>query len=78
MDVFGAKCVACHTLDGDGGTEGPDLTHAARKPGHDAAWLVRWISDPAAVDPNAEMPAFAGKLSDVQIHAIAAYLAQRK
>jgi ubiquinol-cytochrome c reductase cytochrome b subunit len=78
MDVFGTKCVACHTLDGDGGKEGPDLTHAARKPGHDAAWLVRWISDPAAVDPNAEMPAFAGKLSDVQIHAIAAYLAQRK
>jgi mono/diheme cytochrome c family protein len=39
---------------------------------------VRWISDPAAVDPNAEMPAFAGKLSDVQIHAIAEYLARRQ
>jgi mono/diheme cytochrome c family protein len=43
-----------------------------------AADRARRPSDPAAVDPNAEMPAFAGKLSDVQIHAIAAYLAQRK
>jgi ubiquinol-cytochrome c reductase cytochrome b subunit len=78
LDVFGSKCIACHLVDGDGGKAGPDLTHAAHKAGHDAAWFVRWISDPAAVDPNADMPAFAGKLSDVQMNAIAQYLARRQ
>jgi ubiquinol-cytochrome c reductase cytochrome b subunit len=74
--VFATRCVACHVLDGDGGTEGPDLTHAGKE--HDAAWLTRWITDPSAVDPIADMPAFRGKLTDAEMAAIANYLARRK
>ncbi len=63
---------------GDGGKEGPDLTHAAKKPGHDAAWFERWITDPSAVDPIADMPAFGGKLSAAEMTAISAWLATNK
>ncbi|MHB8533525.1 MAG: cytochrome b N-terminal domain-containing protein [Solirubrobacteraceae bacterium] len=78
LDVFGTKCIACHILNGDGGKKGPDLTHAAKKPGHDAAWFERWITDPSAVDPIADMPAFGGKLSDAEMNAVSAWLASKK
>jgi mono/diheme cytochrome c family protein len=74
--VFARFCVRCHTVDGDGGTDGPDLSHAGSK--HDAATLRRWIVDPELVDPNAEMPAFGERLSASQLEAIAGYLAGRK
>jgi ubiquinol-cytochrome c reductase cytochrome b subunit len=75
-DLFATRCIACHVIDGDGGKEGPDLTHAGKK--HDAAWFVRWITNPSAVNPDAEMPAFGGKITDEQMTAIAAYLAGRQ
>jgi ubiquinol-cytochrome c reductase cytochrome b subunit len=78
LDIFGTKCIACHTIDGDGAKEGPDLTHAAKKPDHDRAWFERWIADPGLVNPDADMPAFRGQLSDGELKAIAAYLAKRK
>jgi ubiquinol-cytochrome c reductase cytochrome b subunit len=74
--VFATKCVSCHMLDGDGGKEGPDLTHEGKQ--HDAAWLTRWIADPSAIDPIADMPAFHGKISDAELTAIANFLASRK
>ena len=69
-------CVSCHTIDGDGGREGPDLTHAAKSRDRTAAWFRRWITDPGLVNPDAEMPAFGGKLSDAELTAIAEYLAK--
>lgn len=77
-DVFGTRCITCHTMNGDGGREGPDLTHAAKKRDHDEAWFARWISDPSRVDPTADMPAFEGKLTEDQLRAIAAWLAAKK
>jgi mono/diheme cytochrome c family protein len=74
--IFARYCVGCHKIEGDGGTEGPDLTHAGEK--HDAATLRRWIVDPEQVDPDAEMPSFGDRLSAAQLDAIAAYLAARK
>jgi len=78
LDVFGTRCISCHTIDGDGGKEGPELTHAGRKPDRGAAWFERWITDPGMVNPDADMPAFRGKLSEPELKAIAAYLARRK
>lgn len=75
-DLFATRCIACHVIDGDGGKEGPDLTHAGKK--HDAPWFVRWITNPSAVNPDAEMPAFGGKISDEEMTAMAGYLAGRK
>jgi len=63
-------------IDADGGTEGPDLTHAGKK--HDAAWLAKWIADPSTVDPDSDMPAFGGKLTNAEMQAISRYLAGRR
>jgi ubiquinol-cytochrome c reductase cytochrome b subunit len=74
--VFATRCAACHVIEGDGGKEGPDLTHEGKK--QNAQWLARWISDPPSVDPDADMPSFKGKLSDAELTAISQYLAARK
>jgi mono/diheme cytochrome c family protein len=76
MDVFATRCITCHIVDGDGGKEGPELTHEGKK--HDAAWLVKWITNPAAVNPDSDMPAFGGKLTDAEMNAVAGYLAAKK
>ena len=74
--VYGRWCGDCHTIDGEGGDQGPDLTHAGKE--HDAKWLREWISDPAAVDDLADMPAFNDRLTAEELTAIANYLAARK
>jgi ubiquinol-cytochrome c reductase cytochrome b subunit len=74
--VWARYCVGCHKIEGDGGTDGPDLTHEGTK--HDVATLRRWIEDPEQVDPDADMPAFGDRLSAAQLDAIAQYLAARK
>jgi ubiquinol-cytochrome c reductase cytochrome b subunit len=74
--VFARYCVGCHLLDGDGGKEGPDLSHEGTK--HDLPTLRRWIIDPEAVDPDADMPAFGKRLSPEELDAIASYIAGRR
>lgn len=74
--IFSRHCIGCHVIDGDGGTEGPDLSRVGRE--HDAAWLKRWIACPEAVKPDAEMPAFEGKLTPAEIAAVSAFLADRR
>jgi quinol-cytochrome oxidoreductase complex cytochrome b subunit/cytochrome c553 len=74
--VYARHCVGCHKIDGDGGTEGPDLSHIGGK--HDVAKLRTWIADPESVDPDAEMPAFRKRLTPEELNAIASYLAARK
>ncbi|HXT69754.1 MAG TPA: cytochrome b N-terminal domain-containing protein [Vicinamibacterales bacterium] len=74
--LFSKFCINCHTVDGAGGKEGPDLTHVGRK--LDAAVIEQRINDPAAVDPMAEMPSFAGKISPEDIKLLASWLASRK
>jgi ubiquinol-cytochrome c reductase cytochrome b subunit len=74
--VFARFCIGCHTIDGDGGKDGPDLSHAGSK--HDAAALRRWIDDPESVDPDAEMPSFGTRLTAAQLDAISNYLASRR
>jgi mono/diheme cytochrome c family protein len=74
--IFARYCVGCHKVEGDGGTDGPDLTAIGSE--HDAATLRRWIVDPELVDPDAEMPSFGDRLSPEQLDAIAGYLASRR
>jgi mono/diheme cytochrome c family protein len=74
--VFARYCIGCHKLDGDGGTDGPDLSRIGDK--HDTAALRLWIADPEAVNPEAEMPSFADRLTAEQLNIIAAYLAARR
>ena len=74
--TLGRWCAGCHIIDGEGVKQGPDLTRAGEK--RDAKWLREWISDPAAVDDLADMPAFNDKLQPEEIAAVADYLAARK
>ena len=74
--VYGRYCANCHTIDGEGGNQGPDLTRAGEK--RDTKWLRDWISDPEAMDPLADMPAFGDRLTPEELTALANYLAARK
>jgi ubiquinol-cytochrome c reductase cytochrome b subunit len=74
--VFGTYCAACHMIDGEGGSSAPDLTRVGAT--RDAQWLHDWITEPTAVDPFANMPAFGDALSEEQMSAIVNYLAARK
>ena len=74
--IIARYCIGCHKFDGDGGTDGPELTHAGRK--HDADWFRRWIALPESVDPKAEMPSFGKRLTPSDIDALAQYLVARR
>ena len=74
--VYARYCIGCHTLENDGGRDGPDLTAVGAK--HDAEYLKRLIARPDAVNPDAEMPGFATRLTDAELTAIARYLASRR
>ncbi|HKW02523.1 MAG TPA: cytochrome b N-terminal domain-containing protein [Vicinamibacterales bacterium] len=74
--VVNRTCLGCHLIDGVGGTEGPDLSNVGSK--YDLALIERRINNPVDVKPDAEMPAFAGRLTTEEIHAIAAWLAAKK
>jgi cytochrome c oxidase subunit 2 len=65
-------CSACHSIRGQGGAAGPDLSRIGRT--RDAAWLVRFTRDPEAVKPGSPMPPYKD-LSEAELQAIAAYLA---
>ena len=60
--IFARYCVGCHKIDGDGGTDGPDLSRASgasTTPRRCAAGSpIR-----SSVNPDAEMPSFGERLS---------------
>jgi cytochrome c oxidase subunit 2 len=63
-------CHGCHTVGKLGTPIGPDLSHIGGK--YPAAYLTRWLRDPALQRPTAHMPAL--ELSDDDVSALAAYL----
>ncbi len=77
--VFAQFCIGCHRIDPgarDGGDEGPDLTGIGAK--HSAEALRRWIIDPEAVDPDAEMPSFGTRLTADELDALVQWLISRR
>lgn len=74
-------CVACHTIPGVGGPSsnvGPTLEKIARRAyiggivPNVPSEMIRWLSNPPAVDPRTAMPDMG--LSEVEARNIAAYL----
>jgi cytochrome c oxidase subunit II len=63
-------CHGCHVIGKLGTPIGPDLSHVGRK--YPAAYLTRWLRDPALQRPTAHMPAL--ELSDDDVSALAVYL----
>ncbi len=64
-------CAVCHTIQGKGGSVGPDLTRIGDRLG--AQQITQFIHDPKSVNPSASMPPY-GNLSDVQLQSLADYL----
>jgi mono/diheme cytochrome c family protein len=73
---YARACAGCHTIDGDGISDGPDLTHAGRV--RDAVWIAKKIVYPTAEDPKARMPSLADKMTADQVRVMAEFLARRK
>jgi mono/diheme cytochrome c family protein len=63
-------CYGCHMIGKFGTPIGPDLSHVGGK--YPVEYLARWLRDPAAVRPNAHMPAL--ELTEADQRALAAYL----
>src|SRR5437764_14915900 len=71
-------CGRCHGGGGGRRGNGPDLSHEGADPQHTAQWIADHIKNPQSHTPGSRMPAFAGKMSDSDIQAVAAYLASLK
>ena len=76
IGTLGTRCVACHTIDGDGGNTGPDLTRVGAR--RDAAAIRRIINDPNDEYGDSVMPIYGSRLSAAAIAAFADFLAARK
>jgi nitric oxide reductase subunit C len=72
--VFNQLCIACHSLDGQGGNVGPALDLLGDR--RDAAYVKTWLEDPAAVKPDTKMPKL--PLTEGQITELTAFLSQLK
>lgn len=72
--VYNQMCIACHTLQGQGGSVGPALDGVGDRRDYDN--LVAWLKDPQAVKPGAKMPKL--PLSQTDINELAAFLSQMK
>jgi mono/diheme cytochrome c family protein len=69
-------CLGCHTVHGQGGKVGPDLSNEGNA-GLSRQWLSTQIRDPKKNDPQSIMPAF-GNLSDQQVKDLVDYLESLK
>jgi cytochrome c oxidase subunit 2 len=98
-EAFMTRCVQCHAVQGTPapGILGPNLTRIGSRTTIAAGMLenteenlIRWITDPSAVKPGAQMPGVADgvtyeglsfpptALTEEQIRAVAAYLSSMK
>lgn len=68
--TFKTLCTACHSVGGQGGVVGPALDGVGAR--RDAAYLARWIADPASVKPGTTMPKL--PLSEADQAQIVSYL----
>jgi ubiquinol-cytochrome c reductase cytochrome b subunit len=64
------NCVSCHTVGGQGGKVGPDLSSSGVH--KDAKWMIAHFKRPTQLVPGTSMPAI--QLSDSQLNALAAFL----
>lgn len=68
--VFNQLCIACHTLEGQGGSVGPVLDAVGDRMSQDE--LRRWLDNPGSVRPGTAMPDL--PLSQAQIQELSAFL----
>lgn len=78
---FRKHCIACHTINGQGGGKAPELNYPISvieyiKP----EYLKRWIDDPSSIRSNTTMPALTAEIPEREkvIEEIIAYLTAMK
>ena len=72
-DLFGTYgCAACHTMSGNGGKIGPDLTNENQK-GRTKDWIIVQLKNSKQHDPKSIMPPFS-MLSDTQLSQLADFI----
>jgi ubiquinol-cytochrome c reductase cytochrome b subunit len=72
----GQGCADCHTIDGEGGDEGPDLTEVGTK--HSIAWLHSFVEEPGRFHEDSDMPSFGPpNLSHQEIEELTRYLSTK-
>lgn len=76
MLFWNNRCKECHTINGKGGSSGPNLTYVGGKRSRD--YIVQQIKDPKSHNPNTDMPSFRDKLTDQEISDLADYLSDLK
>lgn len=82
QELFKQNCMSCHAVGKEGGPVAPNLTDFADRKmiagtlDHNKENLIKWITNPDAVKPGANMPArgMNKNLTDEQIQKIADYL----
>jgi ubiquinol-cytochrome c reductase cytochrome b subunit len=65
-------CAGCHSINGTGGSVGPDLSNESRQ-GRSREWLMDQIRDPKSHNPNSIMPSYPS-LTQQQLDQIVDYL----
>ncbi len=65
-------CMSCHTISGNGGKIGPNLTNESQK-GHSKNWIITQVTNPRSHNPHSPMPPFS-MLDTTQLSDLADYL----
>jgi ubiquinol-cytochrome c reductase cytochrome b subunit len=65
-------CISCHTMSGNGGKIGPDLTNESQN-GHTKQWIIVQLINPRSHNPKSLMPPFS-MLDSTQLGNLAEFL----
>lgn len=72
--IFNQLCIACHSLQGQGGVVGPALDGVGSRLERD--FIIQWLRDPMAVKADSKMPPL--PLTEADISELAAFLTTLK
>ncbi len=65
-------CIGCHTINGNGGKVGPDLSLESQR-GRSRQWLIQQLRNSKVNEPNSFMPPFT-TLTDAQVNSLLDYV----
>ena len=77
-EIFKSQCANCHTINGEGGKKGPELSNAGAEAEHTSAWFASFIKNPKSKDANSRMPGFEGRIDDKDLQTVGKYLTTLK
>jgi putative heme-binding domain-containing protein len=69
------RCIECHTINGVGGSSGPNLTYVGARRSRE--YIIQQIKDPKSHNVNTNMPSFKD-LSDQDLKDLVDYLTSLK